>query len=139
MSVRADLDARRRRSGPRPKVVSVKHLTKLELRADEVDYPDVDRPKTRGECLDAPRPCPFVSCKHHLYLDLDPRSGSIKLNHPTLEPWELEHTCSLDEADRGGMTLDLVGKLLNLTRERIRQVETRALLTLRPVLAKEAP
>ena len=74
-----------------------------------------------------PRPCPFVSCAHHLYLDVNPDSGAIKLNFPHLEVWEMAETCSLDVADRGGITLEEVGAILNLTRERIRQVEVRGL------------
>jgi len=53
------------------------------------------------------------------------------LNFPDLEPWELEETCSLDVADRGGITLEEVGDILNLTRERVRQVEVRGLLKLK--------
>ena len=96
-------------------------------------YPPVDipRPKTRGECLQEQRPCPWVACKHHLYLDVDPSTGSIKLNFPDLEPWELEDTCALDVADRGGVTLEEAGDIMNLTRERIRQVEVRGLLRLK--------
>jgi hypothetical protein len=78
-----------------------------------------------------PRPCPYVSCKHHLYLDVNPHTGSIKLNFPDLEPWELAQTCSLDLADEGGRTLEEIGQLTNLTRERVRQVEVRGLLELR--------
>ena len=74
-----------------------------------------------------PRPCPFVSCSHHLYLDVNPETGAIKLNFPHLEVWEMAETCSLDVADRGGITLEEVGAILNLTRERIRQVEVRGL------------
>jgi len=74
-----------------------------------------------------PRPCPFVSCSHHLYLDVNPQTGAIKLNFPHLEVWEMAETCSLDVADRGGITLEEVGAILNLTRERIRQVEVRGL------------
>ena len=51
------------------------------------------------------RPCPYVSCKHHLYLDVT-EFGGIKLNFPGLEVWELEETCALDVAERGGVTLD---------------------------------
>jgi DNA-directed RNA polymerase sigma subunit (sigma70/sigma32) len=40
-------------------------------------------------------------------------------------------TCALDIADRGGITLEEVGFITNLTRERVRQVEVRGLLTLR--------
>ena len=39
----------------------------------------------------------------------------------------MAETCSLDVADRGGITLEEVGAILNLTRERIRQVEVRGL------------
>lgn len=90
---------------------------------------DVDRPRTRGECP-VERPCPWVSCAMHLYLDSNPKTGSIKLNFPELEPWEIEQSCALDVADEGEHTLEEVGALLNLTRERIRQLEVRALLKL---------
>ena len=94
---------------------------------NDIEYPtDVDRPLTRGDCANMPRPCPFVSCAHHLFLDVDPKSGSIKFNRPDLEVWELRDSCSLDGADRGGVTLEEVGAMTNLTRERIRQYEVRA-------------
>lgn len=86
-----------------------------------------DRPKTRGDCEDAPRPCPYVSCSHNLYLDVNPESGAIKLNFPHLEVWELAETCSLDVADRGGITLEETGVILNVTRERARQIQAEAL------------
>ena len=89
------------------------------------------RPKTRSECVTGPRPCLYVSCKYHLYLDVNPETGSVKLNFPDKEIWELAETCALDVADRGGITLEEVGGIMNLTRERIRQVETRGLLKLR--------
>ncbi len=89
------------------------------------------RPRTRAECVNGPRPCLFVSCKHNLYLDVNPETGSIKLNFPDKEIWELEHTCALDVAEKGGITLEEVGAIMNLTRERIRQVETRGLAKLR--------
>jgi len=89
------------------------------------------RPRSRADCINTPRPCLFVSCKHNLYLDVNPETGSIKLNFPDKEIWELEETCALDVADKGGITLEEVGAIMNLTRERIRQVETRGLLKLR--------
>lgn len=103
-----------------------RRISRAEREAQE-DYPDVDRPLTRGDCANMPRPCPFVSCSHHLYLDVNPDTGTVKLNFPHLEPWEMAETCSLDVADRGGITLEEVGAILNLTRERIRQVEVRGL------------
>jgi hypothetical protein len=98
---------------------------------------EAQRPRSRAECAAGPRPCMYISCKHHLYLDVNPSTGSIKLNFPDREVWELEHTCALDVADRGGITLEEVGAIMNLTRERIRQVETRGLLKLRAIAEDE--
>jgi hypothetical protein len=78
-----------------------------------------------------------VSCKHHLYLDVDPDTGSIKLNLPHLAPDELEETCALDVAERGGVTLEEVGAILNLTRERVRQIECRGAAKCRRVWERE--
>lgn len=124
---------RRRRCRPRSKTIAMKRLTREELRVGALLYPPVDipRPKTRAACQQEERPCPWVACKHHLYLDVNPETGSIKINFPDLEPWELPETCSLDVADRGGITLEEVGEIMNLTRERIRQVEVRGLLKLK--------
>lgn len=125
---------RTKRSRPRSKTIALKRLTRAELRRGALEHPPVEgveRPLTRSECRDAPRPCPWVACKHHLYLDINPRTGSIKLNFPDLEPWELEHTCALDVAENGALTLEEIGLITNLTRERVRQVEVRGLLTLK--------
>lgn len=124
---------RRKRTRPRSKTIAMKRLTREELRVGALMYPPVDvpRPSARIECASEVRPCPWVACKHHLYLDVNPETGSIKINFPDLEPWELPHTCALDVADRGGITLEEVGEIMNLTRERIRQVEVRGLVKLR--------
>jgi len=100
---------------------------------------DDTSPRTRADCVNGPRPCNFVSCKHNLYLDVNPETGSIKLNFPDKEIWELEHTCALDVAEKGGITLEEVGEIMNLTRERIRQVETRGLMKLREATEAEPP
>jgi len=123
----------RRADRPRARTIAPKRLTKEEIRMGALLYPimDHERPLTRADCKDGPRPCPFVSCKYHLYLDVNPATGSIKLNFPHLEVWEMNETCALDVADRGGVTLEEVGEILNLTRERIRQVEVRGLLALK--------
>jgi hypothetical protein len=113
----------------RSKTIAGKRLTREERRLSQlIIYPeDNERPQTRAECQGVSRPCPYVSCSHHLYLDVNPASGAIKLNFPHLEVWEMRETCALDVADRGGITLEEVGEILNLTRERIRQVEVRGL------------
>ncbi|HEY1101490.1 MAG TPA: sigma factor-like helix-turn-helix DNA-binding protein [Myxococcota bacterium] len=126
----------------RPKTVSLRRMTrergKLPIVDDVIDVIDdvgggerLDAdtlPATRSACRRGPRPCPFVSCRFHLYLDVNPKTGSIKINFPDREPWDLDVSCALDVAEaRGGMSLDELGKLLNLTRERARQLEQCAL------------
>ncbi|MDX6479491.1 MAG: hypothetical protein QOG85_1 [Gaiellaceae bacterium] len=118
----------RRKRVVRARSISVKRIPKREIELGRALYPtdeheDVQRPVTRADCVDGVRPCPFVSCAHHLYLDVSARTGAIKLNFPDLEPHELAESCSLDIADGGGATLERVGEIMNLTRERIRQVE----------------
>ncbi len=125
---------RSKRNRPRSKTIALKRLTREELRKGALANPPVEgveRPSTRAECQGQARPCPWVACKHHLYLDINPRTGSIKINFPELEPWELKHTCALDVADNGGLTLEEIGLITNLTRERVRQVEVRGLITLK--------
>jgi hypothetical protein len=95
------------------------------------------RPKLRSECVSSPRPCVFVSCKYNLYLDVNPETGSVKVNFPEKELFELEYTCALDVAEKGGITLEEVGEIMNLTRERIRQVETRGLEKVRTETERE--
>ena len=48
-------------------------------------------------------------------------------NFPGVEVWQMPETCSLDVAERGSHSLSIVGKLVSLTRERIRQIERKAL------------
>jgi hypothetical protein len=122
----------RRKRDVRARTISVKRMTKREIELGRMLYPeeDFDRPVTRADCGAGERPCPFVSCKHHLYLDVSARTGAIKLNFPDLEVWEMVETCALDVADRGGTTLEEVGAIMNLTRERIRQVEVKGLAKL---------
>lgn len=91
-----------------------------------------DRPRTRGDCAQGPRPCPFAACKHHLYLDVNEDTGALRLTFPDRGIEELDETCALDVADRDGATLEQVGQLINLTRERIRQIEVRGLLNMKP-------
>jgi len=83
------------------------------------------RPRDRIRCVRGFRPCPWVGCRYHLGLDVT-RYGRISLP-PSCEPWEVDETCSLDVAGAGRSTLELIGELLGLTRERVRQIEAAAL------------
>jgi hypothetical protein len=122
----------RRKRSVRARTISVKRMTKRELEMGRVLFPETDywKPRDRASCAEAVRPCPYVSCKHHLFTDVSSKTGAIKLNFPDLEVWEMSESCALDVADRGGTTLEDVGAIMNLTRERIRQVEVKALAKL---------
>lgn len=124
----------------RAHTVSVKRLSRRELERGAAEYPErpgVDylRPRTFEECesvgLGDITPCPFVSCKHHLYLDVNERTGSVKITFPDREVDELTETCSKRIEMRGGLTLEEVADVMNLTRERIRQLQSRALAKLK--------
>lgn len=80
------------------------------------------RPQTRDECRYVPRPCPFIACRHNLWSDVDERGGIV------LRIEAARTNCALDFVDDNpdGMTLDDVGKICGLTRERIRQIEEAA-------------
>ena len=56
------------------------------------------RPRTRGECLGGPRPCPWIDCRHHL--------GG-----------ERHETCCLDVIRSGGMTFGEVARIIGISRQ----------------------
>ena len=78
-------------------------------------------PRTRGECVDGERPCPHLLCRYHLYRDTPAR----------------EESCSLDVADRGAHTLQDVADIMGVVKERVRQIEKRAVEKIRPFVPDE--
>jgi hypothetical protein len=121
----------------RPRTLGLRRLARerrLRHVGDVNDDHDIDdelvqigaRPTTRAQCRSGPRPCPWVSCRHHLLTDVS-TFGALKLNFPDRDLDELPATCALDVAERGGLPLEEVGALLNVTRERARQIEVEAL------------
>lgn len=118
-----------------------------------------ERPRTRGDCATAQRPCPHVWCRHHLAIEVS-HCGSILLpgykggflpakqlsrSRQRVEEF-LERasdqvagaagdTCALDAASRGGMTLDEISARFNVTRARAEQIEKSALRKVEAALA----
>lgn len=87
-------------------------------------------PRTRAECEDGPRPCPWMRCRYHLWLEIR-KSGSLKFMHmkPALAlarntefPEGLPPSCALDEAEKGAMTLRQVAERVGLTNQRVEQI-----------------
>lgn len=106
------------------------------------------RPSCRSECKDGPRPCPWVSCRYNLFINLpgpnhkNIKAGAVYAHGSRSLPDEeiLERlfqgpdSCALDIADRGEHTLLEIGELLHLTRERVRQIEENAIRKIRETL-----
>ena len=109
-----------------------------------------DRPKTRADCIDGDRPCPYITCRWHLFFDSRPRVRQWrKWVADALDDEEMSdalvvalramsETCALDVASRCGETLIEIGRYMDVTRERTRQIESSAriavYLALRPAL-----
>jgi hypothetical protein len=110
----------------------------------------------RADCIGKPRPCPWVSCRYHLGLEVTEQgalvptawrsAGGRKRVWPLRAPrnqdeqraeiiaqamiaaWEQgAPSCALDVADADGAVLEAVGDAMGVTRERARQIEKRAL------------
>lgn len=129
---------RARRARPRSRTTQTKRFTKRYLRQHSEPQVAEQRPQTWGECRERTGPCAWVGCPSHLYLDVT-ACGSIKINFPDLEPQEIKEPCVLRLAERGAMTLEEVGRRMNLTRERVRQIEVSALVQLRRRPGMESP
>jgi hypothetical protein len=91
---------------------------------------------SRKDCIGGPRPCPLVGCPFNNYLEVSPTTGHIRIAHGEREPEDMppDESCCLDMADHGPQTLEHVGAVLGLTRERIRQIEMGALKKIRKEL-----
>lgn len=106
-------------------------------------------PLTRAECIGGPRPCPFVSCRHHLYLDIhdsgSTTAGKIVVRHPeglrALMTGAVEgapESCSLDVADSmAEHSLEEIAALVGLdSRQHANKIEAAALMKLKEELTK---
>lgn len=96
-------------------------------------------PETRGECRGGARPCPLVSCRMHLLLDVA-EDGRLFMTRDLDEGdadsivdalREMPETCALDVAAAGGMTFEQVAVLMSMRKQSVDQVEKRALERLR--------
>jgi len=123
----------------RAATISMRRFSVREHALSLLEYPvaehaTYERPVTRGDCLaggsNAARPCPWVSCAYHLALDVSD-SGNIKLTFPGTEVEDMQYTCALDLAEGDGATLDEIGAAQNVSRERVRQIEVKAIAHLR--------
>ena len=72
----------------------------------------------------------WVSCRYHLGIEVT-EHGRLVLCVP--EPTEMAEPCALRVASRGEKTLNQVGALLGVTRQRVEQLEHKAVRSLKRV------
>ena len=112
------------------------HFSDLVEELSEEEYTELYkelermRPRTRAECRNIPRPCIFVGCRYHLGITFNPKTGDYHINHKD-GLFSMAESCALDMAEKGGLTLEAVGEALNITRERVRQIEKLAMRKLK--------
>ena len=130
-----------------PRMLNKKTSAQALINAKRISREDADkilaqhdRPRTRADCIDAERPCPWAGCRHHLWLDVkrDRDGDETIIVNGYCDIEDMPDTCALDCAERGGMTLEAVGATLGVTRERVRQIELRAIDKLRDIITKES-
>ena len=94
--------------------------------AEPIDFLVLDEHRAfarQGGCAEGVRPCPFVSCRHNLFLDVD-AGGNVVLNFPEgVGPEDVppEESCSIDVAMRGGKEVGEIARLLTTTEEEVEE------------------
>jgi hypothetical protein len=87
--------------------------------------PLIPRPRTRADCADGPRPCPWASCRYHLATEVT-RRGKLVVIQPDPEQW-LGGMCALDIADCGPSTIPEIAEAMMMNTDAIESIEFRAL------------
>ena len=86
-------------------------------------------PVTRGDCIDAQRPCPYVSCKWHLLTTIASDGRMYKArDFDERDPdsivaalVEMSETCTLDVADKGGMSEEEIGDIYGVSADKMKR------------------
>lgn len=101
---------------------------------------DPGAPKTRGECVDGPRPCKWFACRKHLWAiqgEERPgrRHGEADTRHAIVRQGTGE-SCALDVVDKNpdGIGAEDLDGHMGMTAERVRQIEEFGRATLRAEL-----
>jgi len=88
---------------------------------------------TRADCKDLPRPCPHTACRYHMT-----NEAPAGVGHPNSRTHKAD-VCVADllDAEPHPHTLDEIGELFGVTRERIRQIQAKALRKLKRACIQE--
>lgn len=73
-----------------------------------------ERPRRRGDCVDGPRPCPWVSCRYHLAHERIKRLDEDAAVEAITET--MTQTCALDLADDGNQDWQIMSTAMAVSR-----------------------
>jgi hypothetical protein len=119
-------------SAPKPRPLEQRRRhARARLFAQPVIEPLPARPLTRADCARGPRPCRWTACRFHLGDLRRQKGGRPAKGAADLPPARSRETCLLDVTDRGAATLEEIATTLGVTRERVRQIEAKALVQVR--------
>lgn len=96
------------------------HQARVSQRMKSGDVTPRSLPETSAGCPGDRHSCAYFSCRHNLRLEVGGRSNGSIYHNP-------HGGCALDYADSGPMTLEEIGYVMGITRERVRQIEAAAL------------
>lgn len=96
-------------------------------------------PESRSECAGGARPCPYVTCRYHLLLDIGEGGRLLKARDfdegdadgiaEALR--EMPETCALDVADRGSTISRVIGDAMGVRRDTVEMLISGALQSIR--------
>lgn len=91
--------------------------------SDDMRELEEARPKTRGDCVDGIRPCPFISCKFNTYIAHITQRGEVKTPFAQDVTELTVSNCALDYS---GATWEEIGEATGVDREAARVTADRA-------------
>lgn len=108
---------------------------KGQLRLNVLPQAWHDKPRTRGDCEDGPRPCPWVTCRYHTLLDISHHGKLFKSRRFDENSPEdiidalarMRHTCALDVGELGAHTQAEVASILNVDQSSVAHTEVDAI------------
>jgi hypothetical protein len=109
-----------------------KYLPRADRKEDEgpmmaLLFP-AKRPKTRADCINGARPCPWLGCRHHLWNDEHDGVEARVMALPVVGA----HSCTLDVVDEGlDLTPTEIGRMIQRRPEEVSANLESALVKLR--------
>jgi hypothetical protein len=96
-------------------------------------------PKTRGECVNAQRPCPHIQCRHHIVGEIarHPDFEAAVAAFEARDEAGCTETCALDVADKGEHSAPYIATLMGISKQRVHQICDEAGLYARKFSARE--